>query len=395
MYRTLTLRLALSFRLACLVGLGSGLGLGAIAAPARTPAPSGSDAAVTSAPGQAAAKTVAVDPITLGVYYYPGWFRSAWTMPQIWDPIRTIGDRTPILGWYDPRSVPVMRQQLAWMRDYGLDYVAFDWTFSHGAEHLGEPIDAYMAVDQSAVKLALLWANHDEPTTPADMQTIVRLWLSRYMRSDRYLTVDGKPVVFLFSFQKFRDDARASGSSAAAYIAEANWIAREAGLPGLYLVGGVDDTSADWLAKEARTSGISAISSYNFHRKPEAERPRDSFWWKPFHGYAALDTAYRAQWAAARALPVPFVVAMSSGWDKRPWGGSDDPAHDRSIGSNTAFRAHLAAGRRAILAANPKGGLGVLCCWNEFGEGSFVEPTRQDGFGKLDQIRAVFDRPPG
>ncbi len=33
---------------------------------------------------------------------------------------------------------------------------------------------------------------------------------------------------------------------------------------------------------------------------------------------------------------------------------------------------------------------GVICCWNEFGEGSIIEPTRQGGFARLEQIRAVF-----
>jgi hypothetical protein len=336
-------------------------------------------------------RTIARMPIRLGVYYYPGWFSSAWTTPRNWEPIRQSGDRTPMLGWYDPRSVSVMRQHLEWMHRYAIDYVVFDWTFSNGAEHLGEPIDAYLAVDQSAVKFALLWANHDEATKPDDMKRIVEIWLARYMSSQKFLTVNGKPIVFLFSFQKFRDDAQASGSTAKAYITIARTMARDAGLPGIFFVGGVDDTSAPWVAKEALASGIDAISAYNFHRKPEAERGRDPGWWRAFHGYAALDKSYRAQWAAARALPVDFVVPMSSGWDKRPWGGSEDPQHDRSIGSNAAFQQHLRAGRHAIEMSDPKGArLGVICCWNEFGEGSFIEPTEQNRFGKLEQVRAVF-----
>lgn len=351
-----------------------------LAALVPAPAPSAPPAVVRSAP-----------PVRIGVYYYSGWFASPWTTPQNWTPIREIGDRTPLLGWYDPRSEPVMRRQLAWMRDHAIDYTAFVWTFSHGAEHLGEPIDAYLAVDQSAVAFSLLWANHDEPTTPADMRRITGIWIARYMRSAKFLTVGGKPVVFIFSFQKLRDDARASGSSVRAYIAEADAIARRAGLPGIHFIGGVDDSSSAWLARDAVEAGLGAVSAYNLHRKPEAERGRDPEWWKSTHGYAALDGAYRAQWAAARALPLPYVVPMTSGWDKRPWGGSEDPLHDRSIGGDAAFRAHLTAGRRAIEASGPRGnGLGVICCWNEFGEGSFIEPTRQGGFGKLAQVRAVF-----
>lgn len=334
----------------------------------------------------------ATSAIRLGVYYYPGWYPSAWTAAKAWHPIEAYPDRKPLLDWYDPRSPAILRQQIAWMRDYAIDYVVFDWTYSHGSEHLGEVIDTYLGLNQTAVKFSILWANHDQPTSRQEMRAIVQTWLSRYMPSGNFLKVDGKPVVFIFSFQKFRDDALGAGSSAKAYIADANAMARQAGLPGIYFIGGVDDTSSDWVKKEAIDSGIGAISTYNFHRKPEIERNRDPAWGQAFHGYSGLDSAYRAQWAAAKTLPVPFVVPMSSGWDKRPWGGSDDPKHDRSIGDKMAFRAHLMAGRKAILATGGRPKLGVICCWNEYGEGSFIEPTQANRFDKLDQVKAVFGR---
>ena len=82
---------------------------------------------------------------------------------------------------------------------------------------------------------------------------------------------------------------------------------------------------------------------------------------------------------------------MTSGWDKRPWGGSKDPFHDNSLSSPTEFEAHLRAGRD-LISNNQilKGGLGVICCWNEFGEGSFIEPTKAKQFHYLDKVRSVF-----
>jgi hypothetical protein len=34
--------------------------------------------------------------------------------------------------------------------------------------------------------------------------------------------------------------------------------------------------------------------------------------------------------------------------------------------------------------------LGVICCWNEFGEGSYIEPTQKNGFSYLEKIKKVF-----
>ncbi|MBK7050726.1 MAG: hypothetical protein IPH54_08055 [Rhodoferax sp.] len=33
-----------------------------------------------------------------------------------------------------------------------------------------------------------------------------------------------------------------------------------------------------------------------------------------------------------------YVVPMTSGWDKRPWGGSKDPEHDNSISTTASLR---------------------------------------------------------
>ena len=36
---------------------------------------------------------------------------------------------------------------------------------------------------------------------------------------------------------------------------------------------------------------------------------------------------------------------------------------------------------------------GLLECWNEWGEGSYIEPNREFGFGDLEAIRSVFAKP--
>ncbi|MFX9077399.1 glycoside hydrolase family 99-like domain-containing protein, partial [Acinetobacter baumannii] len=75
---------------------------------------------------------------------------------------------------------------------------------------------------------------------------------------------------------------------------------------------------------------------------------------------------------------------MTSGWDKRPWGGSSDSDHDNSMGTADQFEQHLIAAKKRMdqfPAQTLK--TGIICCWNEFGEGSFIEPTQQNGFDFL------------
>ena len=52
------------------------------------------------------------------------------------------------------------------------------------------------------------------------------------------------------------------------------------------------------------------------------------------------------------------------------------------------FRDHLLAARAAMDASGVR--RGVICCWNEYGEGSVIEPTREHRFEMLEEVKRVF-----
>jgi hypothetical protein len=82
------------------------------------------------------------------------------------------------------------------------------------------------------------------------------------------------------------------------------------------------------------------------------------------------------------------------GWDSRPW--NETPFF---FSDNTAetFR-DLCVRAKAVMDAKPGDGVDkktmIFCCWNEFGEGHYIEPTRGYGFSYLDVIRDVFSTAP-
>jgi len=65
--------------------------------------------------------------------------------------------------------------------------------------------------------------------------------------------------------------------------------------------------------------------------------------------------------------------------------------HDNSFSTAEEFGKHLEAAKR-FMDEYPTltRSMGVVCCWNEFGEGSYIEPTKKDGFSYLEKIRNVF-----
>ena len=324
----------------------------------------------------------------IGVFYFPGWKarQPAAPSPYPWNPIQAFPEKKPLLGWYDEGTDAVARQQIDWMKTYGIDFVVFDWYF--GADdkvYLEHQLAAFMrAPNRAPLKFSILWANHSQlPTRRDSWTTMVRYWIVHYFPSADFLRVEGKPVVFVFSADSLKKQAESIGTTTKDLLDSAQSLAHEAGLPGIYFVAGTGAYSP-MIDVYAKDQGYSAFSAYNYHQGPTDAAQS--------HSFTELDRGYRAHWAQfAKRGTLPVIVPMTSGWDKRPWGGSKDAAHDNSIATPSEFKNHLEAAK-AFMSANPgkTNGMGVICCWNEFGEGSYIEPTEQMRFSNLEQVRSVF-----
>ena len=327
----------------------------------------------------------------LGVYYFPGWRDDApaASSSQPWDSIKRFKDREPLLGWYDEGSDEVMRQHIDWMVGNGLTYVVFDWYW--GIENrvfLDHALSAYMrAPNRSKLPFSIMWANHDKaPNKLSNWERMVDFWVRFYTPRPEMLRVDGKPVIFIFLARELDAKARKFGSSAKELLAIAQDKAHEAGLPGFYFVAGASSEETA-VIKDAAQVGYSAVTMYNLHRPPYIQQES--------HSYQELDSAYRAHWKLYETVSsLPVIFPLTSGWDNRPWGGSKDPLHDESRSTPSEFESHLEAAKVAIEKGKLRKGQttrwGLICCWNEFGEGSFIEPTRTLDKTMIDKVRWVF-----
>ncbi|NMG29253.1 glycoside hydrolase family 99-like domain-containing protein [Aromatoleum evansii] len=330
---------------------------------------------------------------TIGVYYYPGWspYTKGSHEPDPWLAIKAYPEREPLLGWYNDAQRQVLDTQLGWMADYGIDFVTFDWYWEKGRPAPETSVRAYLqSPERARVRYSLLWANHTkEPRTLQEWDALVDYWIGRHLQNPEYVKIQGKPVLFVFSADVIRDQAKIIGLKVAEMLDRAREKAKAAGLPGIYFVLSVPATDY-WVQKFAPESGFDALSAYNYHfglAGNSDQRTPDS------HSFEELDSAYQMQWNwIIKNSNLPYFIPMTSGWDKRPWGGSKkDPRHDDSISTPDSFERHLLKAR-VLLKANPSKtqGVGMVCCWNEYGEGSYVEPTKLYGFEYLKRINMVF-----
>lgn len=327
----------------------------------------------------------------VGVYYFPGWRNDMpyAPSPRPWERLLPYKEREPLLGWYNEGADDVMRQHLDWMTGAGLKFVVFDWYWDiDNKVYLDHALGAYFRSPKRAqLPFSIMWANHGKaPNNRENWDRMVAFWLRFYAPRPEMLKVDGKPVVFIFLARELETMARKFGSSSAELLAGAQVQAKNAGLPGLYFVAGAASEETA-VIKSAEQTGYAAVTMYNLHRPPFVQ--------KESHSYMELDAAYRSHWRTYDAVsPVPVFYPMTSGWDKRPWGGSTDPKHDGSMAIPSEFATHLAAAKSAIQSGRLRPGQatrwGLICCWNEFGEGSFIEPTRVLGTAMLDAVRTTF-----
>lgn len=333
----------------------------------------------------------------IGVFYFPGWKDGALggPRPRPWEPIRAHPEREPLLGWYAEGSEAVMAQQVEWMAANGIRYIVFD-AYWLGQEHqkplLDHALEAYLRLpDKRGVRFALMWANDPrDPARTQDFYAMLRHWVDRYLTHPDYLRIDGRPAVFTMLAEPLEHRARQLGTSSGQLWDRAQAMARAAGLPGLFVVGGIWPF-APMTQGQGRASGYSAYFAYNLHSGPGNRVGGQT---RASRSYAELDRAYRDTWNwFMEHADLPYILPTSAGWDRRPWGGSEDPLHDRSVPTAEQFRAHLAAAR-SLLDAQPQRtlSLSILCCWNEFGEGSYVEPTRGRGMTFLQAVKTTFGK---
>lgn len=315
----------------------------------------------------------------IGVYYFPGWrnFQTGAAYPEPWKKIQPFAEREPLLGWYDDGAASILEQQTGWMRDYGIDFVIFDWYWNGSNPQLNHSIDSFISIkNNKPVDFTILWANHSNiPRNKKEFTLMVWYWITKYFSNPDYLRIDGKPVVFIFSHDNLLKSARLLRMTVPGLLGLAEEMARNAGLSGIYFVG-----STHW-EEDFKASGYSAISNYNYHGLD-----------KESESYEELDFEYRKIWNKVGTQGViPYFVPMTQGWDRRPWGGSRNPKHDNSKSTPATFEKHLIAAKKFMdLHPSQTEKTGVICCWNEYGEGSVIEPTKFWGFKFLDAVNKTF-----
>ena len=306
--------------------------------------------------------------------------------------------RRPLWGCCDEADPRVMEMQIDAAADHGVNVLIYDWYWYDRRPFLEQCLnDGFLrARNNHRVKFYLMWANHDAEylwdkrlsnhkanRTPVwlgavdrrEFETVARRLIANYFQHPSYYTVDGRPVFMVYDWANI---AGGLGGDAAARDALA-WFRAEcvrAGLPGLHL-----QLAAHWVGACACLDCFDSLTHYQFVHFTNIDRD-----------YADLVPDVERVWDAMSAKhAIPYFAHVSVGWDNNPRHTKFMPGVTKN-NTPAAFKAALLRARAFAEARPGQVPLITINSWNEWTEGSYLQPDDLHGYGYLEAVREVFSQ---
>jgi hypothetical protein len=318
--------------------------------------------------------------IDVCMYYFPGWGADG-----AWEPVRkTAPIRRPEMGYYNEGNPEIVDWQIKWARENGISCFLVDWYWTAGNRMLEHWFDAYReARYRDQLDVCIMWANHNPAGSHSreDWRIVVQHWIDRYFNLPAYYHINGKPAVYMWAPGLLRNDLGGSDEVRAA-LEEAQAMAQAAGYAGIHF-GAVNDNVTPAQTAVLRDEGYESTSSYHewgdaVSMSPIPNRAR-------FEDVAATaEAAWDAREAGSSGLE--YFPLVDTGWDSRPWHG------DKSLvisGRTVPLFEQMLDDAKAWCQAHGKDRV-FLGPANEWGEGSYIEPATEYGFGMYEAVRRVF-----
>lgn len=325
----------------------------------------------------------------IGVFYFPGWN----TGSRFWKDLkgeaasRSPGvawpDRQPLLGYYPEEETWVAEKHIDWASSHGITFFAYDWYWygiNPDTEHAQQAFSK--AKNRNKLKFCLHWANHNEvPKNIKEFDDMVAYWITNYFKEPNYYLVNRKPVIFIFSYSQLENNAKEFGETVGSLLERANVKVRAQGFPGIYFAAITNEKPSDSLEKRLFSYGFSAYTGWNYVLSKDGSRVAD---------YNSMVDTYLDFYkeAVKTSRLIPYIVPASPGFDDRPWYGGQ--ATVRSEPTPEKFEKMLSGAKSLLDDSRTAPKILMIEAWNEFAEGSIIEPTKKWGLRYLQAIKNIF-----
>lgn len=299
------------------------------------------------------------------------------------------------LGYYDLRVPEVMEQQAELARRNGIDGFCFYYYWFGGKRLLELPLEQMLESRKPDFPFCLCWANEnwsrrwdgqqsdilmEQAHSPQDDLEVIAD-LSRYFRDDRYIRVDGRPLILVYRVPLFPDFA----STATRWRS----YCRDQGVGEIYIA---MVESFDLVHSQTHPSkyGCDAAVEFPPQELAQTNPPTGAVINPKFKGHTA-DYNELAVRFATRELPAyTRFMGVTPGWDNTA--RMQDSSYCFEDATPGAFQAWL----EEVLDETRKQHFGderlvFVNAWNEWAEGAYLEPDRRFGHTFLNAVRNAKD----
>jgi hypothetical protein len=324
--------------------------------------------------------------LLVGAHHCPLWEADK---PAMWTQVRKHMERVPALGFYAQDNPEVADWETAWAVEHGISFFIYCWyrtsqggpveTMFSSAIHEGLFTSRYA----KHLKFTIMWENQNRGRAgvadEADLLgNLLPFWLENYFKHPSYLKLDNRPVLFIYRPEFLVQDLGSVEHVVKAF-GKMREACRAAGYDGLYLLGEYRSLDPQHLTL-MKDLGLDYTFAYCWHVPKFNPTPQE-----------AIDAQMNFIRKTQELSILPQVVTVSQGWS-----GWSDEGSIWTI--PPADFARLLEQARDFVTALPASELGsrmlLLDNWNEWGEGHYIAPYTEFGFGYLDAVRRVLSTAP-
>jgi hypothetical protein len=375
------------------------------------------------------------DKITVACYYFPnyhvdkrneachgpGW--TEWELVKRAEP-RFPGHRqprVPLWGALDESDPQVMETKIAAAAGHGIDAFLFDWYWYNDGPFLQNGLECgfLLAPNHPQLKFALMWANHDwtdihpakvsgvgeyarvlypGAVTTETFDLLIDTAINRYFPHPSYWMIDNCPYFSIYDLSQFISGI---GGPLAAREALSRFrqATQKAGFHDLHLNAVVwnrtilpGETVPVEPVELLHLLGFNSFSSYVWVHHTAL----NAF---PETPYEQARKAYFDYWdRIEHEIPLPYIPNVTMGWDPSPRTVQSDRYLNAGypftpvLSNNTpqAFEAALRQAKGRLEARQSGVKVLTINAWNEWTEGSYLEPDTEHGLAYLHAVKQVF-----
>ncbi len=317
----------------------------------------------------------------------------------------------PLWGYVNEADSSVMEQQIETAAEHGVNVFIYDWYWYDGRPFLEQCLNnGYLkAKNNSKVKFYLMWANHDATylwdkrnshinetvfsgqVIKSEFEKITDRLTSKYFSHPSYYKINEKPVFMIYDVMNFIKGLGGVEQSQNALNSFREKV-KSAGFPDLELqlcawsenavnLGGIDKLRQGSTRDIAKLLGFNSLTNYQFVHLANIDR-----------NYNEVMTDVQKEWERIDCeYDIPYYPHISVGWDNNLRFVNFKPG---IMKNNTPenFETALRKAKEYLDSHSDRIPLVTINSWNEWTEGSYLQPDTVNGYGYLEAIKKVFMR---